>query len=125
MPASSAKMRPSGPAKALVEVRKGDGGWRVTSTATGVCVFSTKAEAVSKAQKSVGRSGGKVVVKATNGRVKEMLTLGSLAAVRMNAVEGVALNQASRRLVKNLSVKALTSAQQRAEILKAFKKARP
>ena len=95
------------------------------STVAGVCVFPTKAEAVSKAQKSVARSGGKVVIKATNGRVQEMLTLGSLAAVRMNAVEGVALNQASRRLVKNLSVKTLTSAQERAEILKAFKKVRP
>lgn len=125
MPASTAKVRSSGPAKALVEVRKGDGGWRVTSTAAGVCVFPTKAEAVSKAQKSVARSGGKVVIRATNGRVQEMLTLGSLAAVRMNAVEGVALNQASRRLVKNLSVKTLTSAQERAEILKAFKKVRP
>ena len=125
MSASPVKVRSSKLPKTLVEVRKDNGGWKVTSTAAGVCIFPTKAEAVSKAQKSVARTGGKVVIKTANGRVKEMLTLGTLAAIRMNAVEGVALNQASRRLVKNLSVKSLTSAQERAEILKAFKKVRP
>lgn len=124
MVASSITARSTHPTGVKVVVRPGKGQWTVTSASAVAHSFATKRDAVSAAKKAVAGSGGKVVVHAANGQVKEMLTLGTHTAVRMNAVEGLALNQASRRLIKSFAGKALSSDQERAEILRVFRKAR-
>lgn len=50
-----------------------------------------------------------------------MTVIGASAARRMNAIEGVALDQASRKLLRDVERMNLTPAQRRTEVIKHFK----
>lgn len=110
--------RPSG----SVAVAKVDGRWAVREGATGGSIFPTRAEAVAAAKRALARQGGVLTVHQANGKVRETLTLGRDTAVRLNGIEGVALNTASRRLLRDVQASGLTPAQQLGAIVAAFKK---
>lgn len=106
-----------------VAVRRNGSGWVLSST-TGEASehFSTKAEAVAAAKRALARQGGTLTLHEAGGKVRETLTLGRDTAVRLNGIEGVALNAASRRLLRDVQASGMTPAQQLGAIVAAFKK---
>lgn len=124
MVCSFAKRRLTSPRDAKIMVRQEPDGWAVSSEGSAIR-FAGKREALAAARKAVADQGGKVVVHDRRGRTQETLTLGAQIALRMNAVEGLVLDQSSRRIVRMIKRQSLTSAQARVEILHAFKKTRP
>lgn len=106
-----------------VAVRRNGSGWILSSTTGDASAhFTTKAEAVVAAQRALARQGGTLTVHGTDGKARESLTLGRDTAVRLNAIEGVAMNAASRRLLRDVQASGMTPAQQRRAISAAFKK---
>lgn len=106
-----------------VAVRRNGLGWILSSTTGDASApFSTRAEAVAAARRALARQGGTLTVHGADGKVRETLTLGRDTAVRLNGIEGVALNAASRRLLRDVQASGLTPAQQRSAISAAFKK---
>lgn len=106
-----------------VAVQRNGAGWAVSST-TGEAPghFHTRAEAVAEARRALAVKGGVLTLHQANGKVRETLTLGRDTAVRLNGIEGVALNAASRRLLRDVQASGMTPAQQRSAISAAFKK---
>lgn len=102
----------------------------VSKQATGWCLagdvsvphhFKTQAEAIAGARDLLSRAGGQLIVHAPNGGVRHMTIIGASAARRMNAIEGVALDSASRKLLREVERMKLTPAQRRSEVIKHFK----
>lgn len=119
-PSASSSARPG---TRGVAVRRNGAGWILSSTAGDAPVhFSTRAEAVAAAKRALARRGGSLTIHEAGGKVRETLTLGRDAAVRLNGIEGVALNAASRRLLRDVEASGMTPAQQRSAISAAFKK---
>jgi hypothetical protein len=106
-----------------VAVRRNGSGWMLSSTTGDASAqFTTKAEAVVAARTALARKGGTLTVHGTDGKVSETLTLGRDTAVRLNAIEGVAMNATSRRLLRDVQASGMTPAQQLGAIVAAFKK---
>lgn len=105
----------------LVEVRKDGIHWRVVSDQSMLCAFRTKAEAV-KAAREIASEGGYLIIHPASGsNATETYTLGEKAAVRLNALEGVVLNQTSRRWVRDMAKLKLSPHEHRREVLRRFK----
>lgn len=106
-----------------VAVKRNGSGWVVSCLADGASgSFPTKAEAVTAAQQALARQGGTLTVHQSNGRVRETRTLGQATAVRLNGIEGVAMNTATRRILRNVQASGLTPAQQLKALGAAFRK---
>lgn len=84
--------------------------------------FPTRAEAVAAAKRALARQGGTLTIHEAGGKVRETLTLGRDTAVRLNGIEGVAMNAASRRLLRDVQASGMTPARQLDAIVAAFKK---
>jgi hypothetical protein len=104
------------------KVLKVDSGWCIAPAATRQMTYRTKTEAVEAAKACLARSGGVLTIHGANGRLEHLTVLGGDAARRLNAVEGIAPDAASRRFIKQLVGKSQTAAQRRAAILGHFKK---
>jgi hypothetical protein len=105
-----------------LEIRKSGGGWRLTASAGASIAYRTQAEAITAARGRLAREGGVLTVVEPSGRSKHMTVLGGNAARSLNAVEGIAPNARSRRLIEQLTGAAQTPAQRRAAVLGHFRK---
>ena len=103
-------------------VRRNGSGWILSSTSGDTSGdFSTKAEAVAAAKQALARQGGALTIHEAGGKVQETLTLGRETAIRLNGIEGVAMNTAARRLLRDVQASGMIPAQQRSAISAAFK----
>lgn len=106
-----------------VAVRRNGSGWILSSTTGDASAhFPTRAEAVAAAKRALARQGGTLTIHGAGGKVRETLTLGRDTAVRLNGIEGVAMNTATRRLVRDVQASGMTPAQQLDALVAAFKK---
>lgn len=106
--------------KLTLKVCKDKSGWRVQACETEFVVFRTKVEAMAAARDCLARKGGQVWVHAGDGRVACVTVMGAEAARRLNAIEGVTPDQASRRLIRQVAGKTLK--QRRQAVLEHFRK---
>lgn len=102
-------------------VSKQTTGWCLGGDAPVTHTYKTQVEAIAKARDLLSRSGGQLVVQGPKGTQQHMTIIGASAARRMNAIEGVALDQASRKLLRDVERMNLTPAQRRTEVVKHFK----
>lgn len=107
--------------RAIAVLRVGSD-WIISSIGEELAHFSTKAEAVAAAKRSLAKQGGTLTVHQANGMVREFLTLGRDTAIRLNGIEGVALNMVSRRLLREVQSSGLSPPLQLKAIAAAFKK---
>lgn len=106
-----------------VAVQRNGSGWIMSSTTGDASApFPTKAEAVAAAKRALARQGGALTIHEAGGKVRETLTLGRDTAVRLNGIEGVAMNTATRRLLRDVQASGMTPAEQLGAIVAAFKK---
>ncbi|MDP3405205.1 MAG: DUF2188 domain-containing protein [Brevundimonas sp.] len=106
-----------------VAVKRNGSGWVVSDLAGGPTgSFQTKTAAVTAAKRSLAKLGGTLTVHQSNGQVRQTVTLGRDTAVRLNGIEGVAMNTATRRILRDVQASGLTPAQQLKALSAAFRK---
>ena len=115
MKRSSTKYHVAPTASGNWSVRRGDG---VTK------VFSTQGEAMAAAQAAARKTGGELIVRGSNGRVKKHFTLGRSAMERLNAVEGIVLSPRTRRTFTELDRSGAPSETRRAALTAVYRKAK-
>lgn len=114
----------SGPGSSRsLSVCKTSSGWVVSTGDGGIEHFPSKSEAVASAKRKLAKSGGQMTVHGVRGSLESLTILGSVAARRLNAIEGVKLDQASRQMMRALNAEPLSAAERRAAIVKRFKRA--
>lgn len=117
------RTKSAGSSTRTVIVTKASRGWTVVAPSQPAEAFPTKAAAVAAARDRLDTSGGAIVVHDARGVAETMTIIGGAAARRLNAIEGVRLDLASRNLLRELKADTLTPAKRRAEAVRRFKQA--